>query len=349
MIDSLNWLATASWRPGLTRVMVRTVSDIAPNAVMPSISVGSRTSRFSACRRCPDRQDEHARVGRYVHAAREQPAVVSEDANCREAGAHVHDVARCHFCGERHELGSSAERPRAPHHHAEQGDECKGSREDDAELDNDNEESAKNARHWEPTGVLTVEVVDELGMPYSFFHRFSSRRALSASLSFGCCSSAKPTDEPSRTSVDVNSATRYGIGLSLGERSVCLVPSVRVAGYRRSCCTHDAQLFGQSRTPRIKTVARPRRLHWLDSISPLPPALLCRPDFHRVSPAAGPGEPDTQPISTNESPIVRVGMAMVAESRSCLPAPPLKIASCNGIGSHIRMPVSAPHALGGHL
>ena len=48
-------------------------------------------------------------------------------------------------------------------------------------------------------------------------------------------------------------AIRYGIGLSLGERRACLVASVRVAGYRR-CPVEpdDAQLFGQSRTLRIK-------------------------------------------------------------------------------------------------
>jgi hypothetical protein len=83
-------------------------------------------------------------------------------------------------------------------------------------------------------------------------------------------------------------AIRYGIGLSLGERRACLVTSVRVAGYRRG--------DGAPRRPMIRsithapdqTVARPQWLHWLDSISPLSPPLLCRCDFHRVSRAAGP-------------------------------------------------------------
>ena len=43
----------------------------------------------------------------------------------------------------------------------------------------------------------------------------------------------------------------YGIGLSSWERRACLVASIRVASYRRA--EHgDAQLFGQSRTLRVK-------------------------------------------------------------------------------------------------
>jgi hypothetical protein len=46
-------------------------------------------------------------------------------------------------------------------------------------------------------------------------------------------------------------AIRYDIGLSSWERRACLVASIRVASYRRA--KHgDAQLFGQSRTLRIK-------------------------------------------------------------------------------------------------
>jgi len=45
----------------------------------------------------------------------------------------------------------------------------------------------------------------------------------------------------------------YGIGLSSWERRACLVASFRVASYRGSGRErHDAQLFGQSRTLRIK-------------------------------------------------------------------------------------------------
>ena len=45
-------------------------------------------------------------------------------------------------------------------------------------------------------------------------------------------------------------AIRYGIGLSSWERRACLVTSIRVASYRRA--RGDAQLFGQSRTLRVK-------------------------------------------------------------------------------------------------
>jgi hypothetical protein len=46
-------------------------------------------------------------------------------------------------------------------------------------------------------------------------------------------------------------AIRYDIGLSSWERRACLVASIRVASYCRA--KHgDAQLFGQSRTLRIK-------------------------------------------------------------------------------------------------
>jgi hypothetical protein len=46
----------------------------------------------------------------------------------------------------------------------------------------------------------------------------------------------------------------YGIGLSLWERRACLVASLRVASYRRfrEENADDAQLFGQSRTLRVK-------------------------------------------------------------------------------------------------
>jgi len=43
----------------------------------------------------------------------------------------------------------------------------------------------------------------------------------------------------------------YGIGLSSWERRACLVASIRVASYRRAE-QGDAQLFGQSRTLRVK-------------------------------------------------------------------------------------------------
>jgi hypothetical protein len=43
----------------------------------------------------------------------------------------------------------------------------------------------------------------------------------------------------------------YGIGLSSWERRTCLIASIRVASYCRA--EHgDAQLFGQSRTLRVK-------------------------------------------------------------------------------------------------
>jgi hypothetical protein len=43
----------------------------------------------------------------------------------------------------------------------------------------------------------------------------------------------------------------YGIGLSSYERRACLVASIRVASYCRAE-PGDAQLFGQSRTLRVK-------------------------------------------------------------------------------------------------
>jgi hypothetical protein len=82
----------------------------------------------------------------------------------------------------------------------------------------------------------------------------------------------------------------YGIGLSLWERRACLVASLRVASYRRFRDENaaDAQLFGQSRTPRIKQClgldsstgsVRPRRSRRHSRAA----------DFHRLSRARGPG------------------------------------------------------------
>ena len=53
--------------------------------------------------------------------------------------------------------------------------------------------------------------------------------------------------------VDVDSRDPVRHRLSLRERRACLVASIRVAGCREvSNGPHDAQLFGQSRTLRIK-------------------------------------------------------------------------------------------------
>ena len=72
---------------------------------------GDRQLAYRQRQRTPgierDRRDEHSGVGRHVHPASEQPAVVSEDAKCREGGTHVHDIAHRHLCGARRGLGSS--------------------------------------------------------------------------------------------------------------------------------------------------------------------------------------------------------------------------------------------------
>jgi hypothetical protein len=61
---------------------------------------------------------------------------------------------------------------------------------------------------------------------------------------------SSPREAPTKPQANPD-AIRYDIGLSSWERRACLVASTRVASYRRAR-TRDAQLFGQSRTLRIK-------------------------------------------------------------------------------------------------
>ena len=107
-------------------------------------------------------------------------------------------------------------------------------------------------------------------------------------------------------------AIRYGIGLSLGERRACLVASVRVAGCRRSPAElDDAQLFGQSRTLRIKQLLGLDWLHWLTSISPLPRRYSDAPIFIAFR------GPQAQVTSCGNRPVRRASPATHIESMVC--------------------------------
>jgi hypothetical protein len=75
----------------------------------------------------------------------------------------------------------------------------------------------------------------------------------------------------------------YGIGFSSWERRACLVASIRVASYRRAE-RDDAQLFGQSRTLRVKQLlGLACSMANLDLAAPSTAILSTRDDFHRLS------------------------------------------------------------------
>jgi hypothetical protein len=68
-----------------------------------------------------------------------------------------------------------------------------------------------------------------------------------------------------------------------------------------------------------QTVARPQRLHWLDSISPLQRSPLSpRPDFHCLSRAAGPGQPQLRKRPVRGADLsVRKAACRCREANSC--------------------------------
>jgi len=106
--------------------------------------------------------------------------------------------------------------------------------------------------------------------------------------------------EPSRrtvsrvsTSAPRCAAPRVGVAWEDGGGSLrrTLLGSTRVASYRgaHGSPTRRSSIRSITHAP-DQTVARPQRLHWLGSISPLPrPALSPPADFHRLSRAEGPG------------------------------------------------------------
>jgi len=68
-------------------------------------------------------------------------------------------------------------------------------------------------------------------------------------VTFDC--DVSPPQRPTSSCARQSPAMWYGIGFSSWERRACLVASIRVASYCRA--EHGyAQLFGQSRTPRVK-------------------------------------------------------------------------------------------------
>jgi hypothetical protein len=79
----------------------------------------------------------------------------------------------------------------------------------------------------------------------------------------------------------------YGIGLSSWERRACLVASIRVASYRRA--EHgDAQLFGQSRTLRVKQLLGLESSMANPDLAAPNAAILPNDNFHVISRAARP-------------------------------------------------------------
>jgi hypothetical protein len=91
----------------------------------------------------------------------------------------------------------------------------------------------------------------------------------------------------------------YGIGLSSWERRACLVASFRVASYRGSGRErHDAQLFGQSRTLRIKQLLGfDRSMAHLDLAAPSAAILPNLYDFHSLSRACRPSPNQLRKLS----------------------------------------------------
>jgi hypothetical protein len=90
----------------------------------------------------------------------------------------------------------------------------------------------------------------------------------------------------------------YGIGLSSWERRACLVASIRVASYCRA--EHgDAQLFGQSRTLRVKQLLGLESSMANPDLAAPSIAILSNPyDFHSLSRASRPSRNQLRKLSS---------------------------------------------------